>query len=367
MRKVLSSIIGAIPGAVIVGTGYDGRDGLVKIRSLRPDIVTLDIEMPNLDGLGVLQELRLLPASERPSVLICSTLTSAGSHAALKAMRLGAADVILKDPHSLGAGSAAAKSELTDKIKALFDSKARQRTPASFRAASASTAAATSASTAAATSSHTAPARTLDLAGKVFDVILIGSSTGGPPVLEQILMALPADLPMPVVVAQHMPRMFTKSMSERLDEECALSVVHAEHEMPLLPGAVYITPGGMHSRVKANSTGRATLIISEEPRGALYKPSVDELFASGAALGAKALGIVLTGMGADGAIGAKAMHANRGMVIAQDAESCVVYGMPRAVVEAGAACAQLTPAQICAAVRQLAPSGQGMSSTSSAA
>lgn len=359
MRKVLSSIIGAIPGAVIVGTAYDGRDGLAKIRSLRPDIVTLDIEMPNLDGLGVLQELRLLPASERPSVLICSTLTSAGSHAALKAMRLGAADVILKDPHSLGAGGEAAKGELTGKIKALFDSKARQRTPAPIRASSTATAAATS--------SHTAPARTLDLAGKVFDVILIGSSTGGPPVLEQILMALPADLPMPVVVAQHMPRMFTKSMSERLDEECALSVVHAEHEMPLLPGAVYITPGGMHSRVKANSTGRATLIISEEPRGALYKPSVDELFASGAALGAKALGIVLTGMGADGAIGAKAMHASRGMVIAQDAESCVVYGMPRAVVEAGAACAQLTPAQICAAVRQLAPSGQGMSSTSSAA
>lgn len=355
MRKVLSSIVGSIPGAVIVGTAYDGRDGLSKIKTLRPDIVTLDIEMPNLDGMGVLQELRLLPAAERPSVLICSTLTSAGSHAALKALRLGASDVILKDPHSLGAGGEAAKGELTGKIKALYESKHRRPATPSLRTPVAQAGA------------HTGPPRAIDLAGRAFEVILIGSSTGGPPVLEQILMALPADLPMPVVVAQHMPRMFTKSMSERLDEECALSVVHAEHEMPLLPGSVYITPGGMHSRLKPNPQGRATLIVSEEPKGALYKPSVDELLASGAALGPRALGIVLTGMGADGAIGAKAMHVNKGIVIAQDAESCVVYGMPRAVVEAGAASAQLTPAQICAAVRQLAPSGQGMASNQTAA
>ncbi len=355
MRKVLSSIIGGIPGAVIVGTAYDGRDGLSKIRSLRPDIVTLDIEMPHLDGMGVLQELRLLPVAERPAVLICSTLTSAGSHAALKALRLGASDVILKDPHSLGAGGDAAKVDLTGKIKALYESKHRCPATSAPRASVATP------------GSHASPPRTIDLSGKAIEVILIGSSTGGPPVLEQILMALPADLPMPVVVAQHMPRMFTKSISERLDEECALSVVHAEHEMPLLPGSVYITPGGLHSRIKPNAKGRATLIVAEDPKGALYKPSVDELLASGAALGPRALGIVLTGMGADGAIGAKAMHASKGIVIAQDAESCVVYGMPRAVVEAGAASAQLTPPQICAAVRQLAPFGQGRPSSQSAA
>jgi two-component system chemotaxis response regulator CheB len=184
--------------------------------------------------------------------------------------------------------------------------------------------------------------------GKRFDAILIGSSTGGPPVLERLLTRLPADMPMPIVIAQHMPPMFTKSLAERLDQMCAVSVVHGDQELPLHPGTVYITIGGRHGKIARGADRKLKFLPADEPASALYKPSVNALFASGAeVLGAAALGIVLTGMGDDGLIGARKLRELGGTVLAQSAETCVVYGMPRAVVEASVATAH-SPDEIAA-------------------
>jgi two-component system chemotaxis response regulator CheB len=368
MRKTLSAIISAERGYEVVGTARDGEDAYTKITQLRPDIITLDLEMPVLDGFGLLERLKRLEGP-RPAVLVCSTLSSAGSHAALKALRLGATDVIAKNIDPASGGMEAVRADLVRKLNAIASSR-RWKVPGADSAPGIAPGAAPpptkvlSKSPSTIRSSAPAPlpmaapaikpaARSVTLAGRGVEVVLIGSSTGGPPVLEKILSELPADLTTPVVVAQHMPVMFTKSIAERLDEICALSVVHAEPEMPLHAGTVYITPGGMHSRVER--AGRALRIdISPDPVEALYKPSVDELLLSGArTLGARGLGVVLTGMGADGLRGARELVRLGGMVIAQSAETCAVYGMPRAVIEAGVACAALSPSEIVAVLSQL--------------
>lgn len=178
------------------------------------------------------------------------------------------------------------------------------------------------------------------------ELVLIGSSTGGPPVLEKILTKLPADFPVPIVVAQHMPALFTKSVAERLDQTCAITVVHGDQELELHAGTACIAQGGRHGRVLRRN-GKLWYTVSDEPASALYRPSVNELFGSAATCGLRGvLGIVLTGMGDDGAIGATALKAAGGVIVAQEGTSCVVYGMPRAVVENGSAAAAISPEEI---------------------
>lgn len=334
MRRAISAILGAHASLEVVDTARDGQDALEKIAKLRPDVVTLDIEMPVMDGLAVLERLRALP-TPRPAVLVCSTLTAQGSQMALKAMALGAVDFIEKNPDALGSGGATARLELASKVLAVAP---RARAQA-IKAAP--------------------PIRAtpgFSLASKIFDVVVIGSSTGGPPVLEALCPAFPASLRCPVVVAQHMPALFTRSMSERLASICKLRVVHAEHDCIMEPGALYITVGGKHSRVhRQPATSRLRLEVSDQPAAALYKPSVNELFHSAAMFRDRALGIMLTGMGDDGAAGAKAMHAAGATIIAQSGETCAVYGMPRAVVDAKAASASLAPSDMARLVAEFGP------------
>lgn len=358
MRKALTTLIGSDPAFEIVGTARDGQEGIEKIHLLKPDLVTLDIEMPVMDGLTALPKIASLP-EPRPLVLMCSTLTVEGSHAALRAMRLGAADIIAKDPQAIGAGSEAAKKELLTKLKALAETRQRRM----FLRSGTSAAAAALAKAAIAPGGRSISTKPLTLDRRALDLIVIGSSTGGPPVLEQVLSAIPADCPAPVVVAQHMPRLFTKSIAERLNDQCHVKVQHAESNADLEPGVAYITPGGLHARVhRSNGPGKSKfrVEISESPLDALYKPSVHELFLSAAraAMG-RGLGIMLTGMGDDGVNGAKAMHAAGATILAQSAETCVVYGMPRAVIEAGAATAILSPDDIVATLQSLSP-GSGV-------
>lgn len=332
MRRAISNALATDPTLQVVDTARDGQDALDKITKLQPDVVTLDLEMPVLDGIGVLKQLRNWPAA-RPAVLVCSTLSSQGSDMALKAMSLGAVDYIEKDPDALGSGDARAKTELLEKIRAV----APRTRATTLRAAP-----------------PPRPARNFSLTGKEFDAVVIGSSTGGPPVLETICPAFPQGLQAPVVVAQHMPALFTKSMSERLGTICKLKVVHAEQGCVMEPGNLYITVGGKHSRIARQSgSSRLRLDISDEPRNALYKPCVNELFQSAASLGQACLGIMLTGMGDDGVIGARAMHGAGATILAQSGETCAVYGMPRAVVEANLATASLSPAEIAKAVSLL--------------
>ncbi|MGD9692205.1 MAG: chemotaxis-specific protein-glutamate methyltransferase CheB [Phycisphaerales bacterium] len=331
MRKAISRVIEAEPGMELVGTARNGLEGVEKVKSLRPDAVTLDIEMPELDGLGALTRIM----SECPTpVLMCSSLTTEGSHAALTALRLGAVDFLAKDPIEVAKGTSGFAEKLVMKLKTLGASRVGAKKP----------------SVQGPPASRMAPTfRPLQ-----FDAILIGSSTGGPPVLEEIIESLPEDLSAPVVIAQHMPLLFTQAMTERLARVSKVRVVLGSAGARMEAGVVYVCPGGSHGRVVRGERGALTLEVGKEPSTALYKPSVDELFLSGArTVGARCLGVVLTGMGEDGLIGGRELKARGAVLLAQDAETSVVYGMPRAVTAAGLTQASLTPKQIGAALGTL--------------
>jgi len=356
MRRAISQMIASDPSLTVVDTAYNGQDALEKITKLQPDLITLDIEMPVMDGMTALRRIQAMP-EPRPAVLMCSSLTKAGSHEALAAMTAGAADFIAKDASQVSLKITTIRDDLIAKIKAIGANRRK-----SVRAAGAS-AAATATTTGAAP-----PTKAPKLTAADFDVLLIGSSTGGPPALEKVLAPLPADFPLPVVVAQHMPALFTKSLAERLDQLCMVSVIQGAAGMPLHPGSVYIGEGGKHARIVRSAAGRYALEISDKPADALYKPSVNELFASGAKFaGARALAVVLTGMGDDGRIGATELKAKGGVILAQNIESCVVYGMPKAVNEAGLTIAALPPEQIGTVLALLAPSRGGAAHPTKAA
>jgi len=189
-----------------------------------------------------------------------------------------------------------------------------------------------------------------------FKAVAIGSSTGGPSHVEKILSGLPADLPFPIFVAQHMPPMFTESFSTRLDQGSPLMIVHAEEGMPVLDGTVYVAKGHHHLRVRRVGKSRIKIEVNNRPEELVYKPSVDELFQSCAAIyGGSVLAVVMTGIGSDGTNGARLIHDAGGVVLTQSAKTCAVYGMPRSCVEAGVSDAQLTPDEICRAILQLSP------------
>ena len=189
-----------------------------------------------------------------------------------------------------------------------------------------------------------------------FKAIAIGASTGAPGLVEQILMGLPADLPVPIFLAQHMPPHFTASYAARLQLRSPMTVVHTEHKMPVFPGTVYVGQGHRHLRIRKSNKSEPYIEIDEEPKKLVYKPSVDELFQSCVEVyGHELLAIIMSGIGQDGTEGAQQVHAAGGMIITQSRETCAVYGMPRNCVEAGLSEAQLTPAEIRQTIIQLSP------------
>ena len=349
MRTALSRMINEDADLEVVDTARNGQDAIEKARRLRPDIVTLDVEMPVMDGLAALPELLRKPedGGPPPAVLMCSSLTSRGSEVALEALKHGASDVIAKDSSFASAEIVQIRDLLVAKLRAI--GRARGARTKAERAGVVLT------------------EKPLRLDPAATDLVLIGSSTGAPPVLETIIHALPPELPVPVVVAQHMPAIFTKSMAQRLDQGAALTVVHADADMPLIPGCVFIIQGGMHGLIRRAGTRRYTLGIEPPPADALYKPSVDALlYSAAAAVRNRALACVLTGMGDDGAAGARALRDAGSRVIAQNAETCVVYGMPKAVSENGAAEAALPPEAITQTIGSLAPRGENPARTDAA-
>lgn len=345
MRRVISRAVESASGMTLVGTARDGLDGLEKIKETSPDLITLDIEMPRLDGLSTLKRMNAELGDDAPAVIMCSTLTRKGSDEAIRAMHLGAADIVLKDIDSVQDGGPGFTTELVAKGRAVMQAR-RKASPASGEPRPCPKA-----------------IRQRDgwtaervIPGAV-DVIVIGSSTGGPPVLEALLKPLPAKLTAPIVIAQHMPPLFTESLADRLDQECGLRVRHGASGMPLVPGEVVVVPGGKHGKIR-KALRRLQLSLSDEPTEALYRPSVDVLFESAAeTCKGRVLGAVMTGMGDDGATGAKQLHDLGATVLAQNEGSCVVYGMPGAVSRAGAADAELPPEEISRIISQLATSG----------
>jgi len=336
MRKMIKQIIEARKEFEVVGIARDGVEAVEQAKKLKPDLITLDIEMPNKNGLDALREIKLTCREHPPAVLMCSSLTEQGSAETFKAMRIGAADVIAKDPKKVGAGDEDFKRELVEKLLAIGGHRSHLKKLETQPSAAAANKA----------PAHTATdPKDLDL-GTAFDVVVIGSSTGGPPVLEEIFMALPATLPVPILVAQHMPALFTASLSTRLNQNCACDVVMMTHGMEARK-SVMLAQGGKHLKLTKIRTGHVIGRAVDEVPGAIYKPSVDVLFQSAAEIyGGRVLAIQLTGMGEDGAKGAGAIKRAGGTIICQNERSCVVYGMPKAVVDAGHADALLDIKQI---------------------
>mgnify|MGYP001386095112 FL=1 len=305
MRAMLCAALDADPGIKVVGSAPEPHAARQLMRELDPDVVTLDVEMPGMDGLSFLEKIMRL----RPTpVVMCSSLTTHAAEVTIEALRLGAVDFVAK-PGGAGDDMARVTAELCEKVKAAARSKVRQSRDAPSPA-------------------PVATGRTAFLEDRV---IAIGSSTGGVDALFAILPSLPENAP-PVLVVQHMPPTFTGSLARRLDGSCAMKVVEAYDRAPLKQGTVYIAPGGATHMVLSGKTVR--LIAGDRVSG--HRPSVDMLFRSVANLGRKAVGVILTGMGEDGAAGMLAMRELGARTFGQDAESCVVYGMPRAANELGA-------------------------------
>jgi len=313
VRQALTRMLGA-PDIRVVGTAGDGYEGLEKIVDLRPDVVTLDVKMPRMDGLEALQ--RIMKECPTP-VLLLSSLTREGADVTLRGLELGAMDFVDKSSVQGSMNLLSLTDELRAKVRALAG------VPRSRLAALAPVLV-----------MPPAPLRPRH-ASRHAQVVAIGTSTGGPPALQAIIPRLPVDLSVAVLVVQHMPVGFTRSLAERLDQRSALPVREAEDGESVVPGLVLIAPAGRHMKVRKRG-GQVKVQLDDEPHSALHRPSVDVLMASVArAYGSQALGVVLTGMGSDGVEGLRAIREAGGRTLAESEETCVIYGMPKAAAEAG--------------------------------
>ncbi len=337
MRKAISMMLEEDAEVQVVDTARDGLEAIEKVKRLRPDLVTMDIEMPRMDGITALK--RIMKEHPVP-VMMISSLTQQGAKATIEAMHAGAVDFIPKQMSYVSLEINKIKGELLTKVKSIARSRSRlfrRHEPVSRQSAAPVAAAKPRPATPAASASAAAPFRYHGAR-----LVAIGVSTGGPFALQKVIPALPADFALPVVIVQHMPPHFTKSLAERLDAMSALRVVEAAPGMRVEPGTVLIAPGGKHLTFRASKLGVITA-TPEEPKNLLHRPSVDVMFDSACkAYGGKVLATVMTGMGKDGLQGARHIKQFGGKVVAQNEASCVVYGMPRAIVEAGLADAVLS-------------------------
>ena len=337
MRKALTMMLESDPGVKVVATARDGEEGIEKVKRLKPDLITMDIEMPRMDGLTALREIMMTMPTP---VMMISSLTTEGASATLDALEMGAVDFIPKGLSYVSLDIVKIKEELLAKIKDIV--RRRHILMARFRAARFPRASARAASV------ERSAGRAAPAAAKVpikptvkrhhqVGLVAIGSSTGGPPALQTIIPLLPRNLPVGIVVAQHMPATFTKSLADRLNSLSRVTVAEASSGDPLEPGTVLIAPGGRHLTVVKRGS-RSHVVVSDKPEGTLYKPCVDVTVNSCVeAFGGSTLGVILTGMGSNGSDGMKKVKSRGGVVIAQNEQTCVVYGMPRAVIESGAA------------------------------
>jgi two-component system, chemotaxis family, protein-glutamate methylesterase/glutaminase len=333
MRKSLSLMLESDEQIKVVATARDGKEGIEKIREFRPDLVTMDIEMPRMDGLtalGIIMKEMPLP------VLMVSSLTTDGAKATLDALNLGAVDFIPKELSFVSLDIAKIKEELISKVKQIVQSRSLQFRLQRIRSASQGVKQQATGAVPRQTVVSPVPKRSWPVR-KDLRAVVIGISTGGPFALLQTLPKLPKDFPLGIAVVQHMPPRFTKSMAERLDGLSEVSVKEAEEGDVLSPGTVLIAPGGEHLTFRGNS-GKLVAQISSEPTHTLYRPCADVMMQSVvAASQGPLLGVIMTGMGKDGLEGLKQIKGKGGVVVAQNEDTCVVYGMPKAAVEEGLA------------------------------
>ncbi|NDV18766.1 chemotaxis-specific protein-glutamate methyltransferase CheB [Pseudodesulfovibrio sp. JC047] len=313
MRKAISTMLDKDPGISVIGVARNGQEGLEMVRELNPDVVTMDIEMPKMDGLTSLRHIMM--ESPRP-VLMVSSLTTEGAEATLKAMELGAVDFIPKQLSKVSLDIIKIEKDLIERVKTVALRKMRHVVRPTAR-------------------KKKAPSLVRPRIGgrPVRDVVAIGVSTGGPPVVQKILSSFPADFPAGILIAQHMPAAFTGPFAERLNGVSKITVKEAQNGDVFRPGHAYVAPGGRHV-VLDQKVSRIDVVVTDRPRDALYKPSANVLISSVAeAVGKRGLGVLLTGMGNDGCEGIRDLKERGGRALAQSDSTCVVYGMPKSIVD----------------------------------
>ncbi|MGM0676745.1 protein-glutamate methylesterase/protein-glutamine glutaminase [Ectothiorhodospira marina] len=343
-RRRIVDILNADPSLEVVGTASNGQEAIDQVVALKPDVVTMDIEMPVMDGITAV---RRIMARQPTAILMFSSLTFEGAKATLDALEAGAVDFLPKRFEDIARDQQEARDVLCRRVRAIGrrasvrsgrDLGARAPAPAP-RSAPAPTAR-QGVPPPATTTARTAPRGSGDRAPPVlsdFKVVLIGTSTGGPLALQKVLAALPAHFPLPLLLVQHMPASFTPAFAQRLDQLCKIRVKEAEDGDALQPGLALLAPGGQQMQVECRG-GQSRVRITESAADQHYRPCVDVTFNSAAAcFRGDALAIVMTGMGADGREGARLLKRCGSTVWAQDEATCVVYGMPAAIAEAGLA------------------------------
>jgi len=322
MRSLLRMVLSTEPSISVVGSASDGESALHAIDQLRPDLVLMDIEMPGLDGLSTLRRMRAL--NRKMPVIMCSTLTRRGASVTIEALALGASDYVTK-PDSASSREEAIRllaGQLVPKVLALTallkDSPSRTVPLASI------------------------PAPVMQITARQGGfaqpkVVVLGISTGGPAALDKLIPALPADFPLPVLLVQHMPQLFTRLLAERLNQRSKLSVSEAVEGEPVVSGHVYIAPGDHHLEVIAAQGNRPPVLrITQGPPENHCRPAVDVLFRTAVNVyGRGVLGVIMTGMGSDGLLGCQGIRNAGGSVLAQNQESSAVWGMPGSVIKAG--------------------------------
>lgn len=314
VRRLVTNILSEDPAIEVVGAATNGRLALVRLTQLNPDAVTLDIEMPEMDGIATLIEIR--KSHPHLPVIMFSTLTERGAAVTLDALTHGASDYVTKPTNvgSLDIGMQRIREQLLPKLKALcgYDTGGKTMPETRHR-----------------------PQRTGN--PQPVEVLVIGVSTGGPNALGDLLPRLPANFPVPIVIVQHMPPIFTQLLADRLDTQCQISVSEGKAGDTLMPGHAYLAPGDYHMAL-VREGGTVRIVLHQQPPENSVRPAADVLFRSAAEIyGAKVLAVVLTGMGSDGLRGCETIYDAGGRVLAQDEASAVVWGMPGCVVNASLA------------------------------
>lgn len=315
MRKALTNMLQSDGEIEVVATARNGEEALEKIFKLKPDLVTLDIEMPGMNGLKVL---KIVMEQMPVPVLIVSSLSNEGAQITLEALDLGAMDFIPKNLDDVSLNILNIKAELITKIKAIAHKRYSLSPPKKTK-------------------------RTSDILNKKdlihhkVGAVAIGTSTGGPMALQEILTHLPADFPTGIVIVQHMPAAFTGPFAQRLDHLCAIKVKEAEPSDTIQAGLALVAPGSLHMKLVRRKATEVNIELTPYPNNLPHRPSVDVMMASVAKVyPGRCIGVILTGMGHDGQDGILRIKQSKGRTLAQDEESCVVFGMPKAAIEAGA-------------------------------
>ena len=325
-RKIVSDVLNELPGVEVAGIAHNGKIAITKIDSLKPDLLTLDIEMPEVNGLEVLAHIR--DKAIDVGAIMLSTLTRQGTDMTMKALELGAFDFIPKPQSgSMAENKEAIKNTITPMLNAFASSRSIKKLLSGGMRKKTSRAA--------------LPGRGLKvnsgaIKGKS-EMIAIGISTGGPKALSVMMPKIPPDIGVPILIVQHMPPVFTQSLARSLNSKCSIEVKEAKNGDRVQPNKVFIAPGGKQMKVAAGPDGKSRVLrITDDPPENSCKPSVDYLFRSVAHhYVGRSTGVIMTGMGSDGTLGLKLMKRNGAVVIAQDKATCVVYGMPKESFEAG--------------------------------